>query len=274
MAKDPVLPLYYNDITSSTVDWSDEEFGAYMRLLIYQWDKGSIPESMGRLKRISDSAEKNWAILSQKFPKKDSVLMNEKMEEIRNEREKFRAKQKENAARRHQKSAKPLPTDMPTNEPDGNQTDIQEPAKILPLEVEVEIEEEVKVELEDEVLGGGKNFEPCLNDEMMNVFLEFIPEYGPMKELDDEPLLKISDYICLQEKIRSDPATDQKAKTKVLMIWRMLCIGLAKNKFYKTKSLKTIANHIQGIASTIKNEKSNNNFSGESIDAKVDKLYS
>lgn len=55
MAKDPVLPLYYNDLTSSTQDWTDEEFGAFVRLLIYQWDKGALPSCVEELKKISPS---------------------------------------------------------------------------------------------------------------------------------------------------------------------------------------------------------------------------
>lgn len=126
MAKNPVLPLYYNDINSSTEHWSDEEFGAYMRLLIHQWDKGFIPDDHTRLRRIADTAKKHWKILKQKFVKgEDGLLRNTRMEEVREDRIKHTNKQKENIRKRYQTSTK-LPT--------------KEATKTLPLEVEEEKE--------------------------------------------------------------------------------------------------------------------------------------
>lgn len=134
MAKNPILPLYYNDINSSTEHWSDEEFGAYMRLLIHQWDKGSIPEDATRLKRIAATAKKHWKLLKEKFIKgEDGLLRNARMEEIRINREKFISKQKENVRKRH---TKPLPNPLP----ESYQTSTKPPTKPLPLEDENENE--------------------------------------------------------------------------------------------------------------------------------------
>lgn len=122
MAKNPILPLYYNDITRSTITWTDEEFGAYMRLLIEQWDKGGLPNDMKRLSRISTSLESNWEIIKEKFPLTDGLLKNPVMEEIRAKSQKHKEKQKENAKKRYQNAAKP-------------------PAKKMPLEDEIENED-------------------------------------------------------------------------------------------------------------------------------------
>lgn len=100
MAKNPILPIYYNDLNGSTRTWTDEEFGAYVRLLIEQWDKGCIPTEMKRILKIADSAEKNWPVLCQKFtPGEDGFLRNSVMEEIRKEREKFSNHQSENGSK-------------------------------------------------------------------------------------------------------------------------------------------------------------------------------
>jgi uncharacterized protein YdaU (DUF1376 family) len=123
MAKDPIFPLYYNDIDRSTKTWTDEEFGAYMRLLMEQWDKGSIPNDYQRLTRIATSLDKNWPLLKDKFEIFDGVLKNNNLEVIREKRNKHKEKQKENVSKRYQKSTK-------------------QDTKIIPLEDEYEKENE------------------------------------------------------------------------------------------------------------------------------------
>jgi len=95
MAKDPIFPLYYNDIDRSTKTWTDEEFGAYMRLLMEQWDKGGLPKDYQRLTRIATSLDRNWTLLKDKFIEVDGQLKNTVLEEIRLKRDKHKEKQKE-----------------------------------------------------------------------------------------------------------------------------------------------------------------------------------
>lgn len=112
MAKDPVFPLYYNDIDRSTKTWTDEEFGAYMRLLMEQWDKGSLPNDYQRLTRIATSLDRNWSLLKDKFPAVDGVLKNPVLEAHREKRAKHKEKQRENVNKRYQKSTKTLPLEI------------------------------------------------------------------------------------------------------------------------------------------------------------------
>lgn len=130
MAKNPICPIYYNDLLNSTKDWNDEEFGAYCRLLFHQWDKGSIPEEMSRLSRIAESAKRNWKLLSSKFLKTDEGLKNPVMENYRETREKFTKRQQENVLKRYQNGYQNS-TKLPTKHID----------KSLPLENEDENEE-------------------------------------------------------------------------------------------------------------------------------------
>lgn len=131
MAKDPVLPLYYNDLTTSTQDWTDEEFGAYVRLLIHQWRQGGLPKDYQRLTRIATSLNTNWPLLKEKFQEVDGLLKNPVMEEIRLKRDKHKEKQRENVLKRYQKSTK-------------------QPTKKLPLEEEIENEKEIENEILNE----------------------------------------------------------------------------------------------------------------------------
>lgn len=121
MAKNPVLPLYYNDLTTSTQDWTDEEFGAYLRLLIHQWRQGYLPKDYQRLTRIATSLNTTWPLLKSKFQEIDGVLKNPNMEEIRAKKAAHSEKQKANVNNRYQKYTK-------------------QPTKFLPLESEKEKE--------------------------------------------------------------------------------------------------------------------------------------
>jgi uncharacterized protein YdaU (DUF1376 family) len=125
MAKDPIFPLYYNDLDRSTKTWTDEEFGAYVRLLMEQWDKGFIPKDYQRLTRIATSLDKNWPLLKSKFVEVEGNFQNIRLEEIRAKKSKFKEKQRSNVLNRYQKPTKP-------------------PTKKLPLEIENEIESEIE----------------------------------------------------------------------------------------------------------------------------------
>ncbi len=113
MAKNPILPLYYNDLLGSTKTWTDEEFGAYVRLLIEQWDKGGLPNNYQRLTRIATSLPTNWEMIKDKFPEVDGLLKNPNMEAIREKRARFTEKQSENVRKRYQNSTKQHTKNLP-----------------------------------------------------------------------------------------------------------------------------------------------------------------
>ena len=77
----PWLPLYHADLLRATAHWPDEAFGAYVRLLLHQWEHGRIPSDGDELRRVAETAEKHWARLANKFP--DGV--NQRLEVIRAE---------------------------------------------------------------------------------------------------------------------------------------------------------------------------------------------
>lgn len=149
MAKSPCIPLYYNDLRGATQDWNDEEFGAYVRLLIYQWDKGFIPNDLLRLNRIAESTSKNWPVLCQKFtPGENGFLRNSVMEKIRAKRISFLNHQSENG----KLSAKKR---WGNNQMD-NQKITKPITKKKPLEKENEIE--IEIENKDKGVQGEKDF--------------------------------------------------------------------------------------------------------------------
>lgn len=113
MAKNPVFPLYYNDLDRSTRDWTDEEYGAYVRLLVHQWDKGHLPKDYQRLTRIATSLDTNWGMLKDKFPENGIGLKNVVLEQIRHKLLKHKEKQKNNVEKRYQTSTKVYTKNLP-----------------------------------------------------------------------------------------------------------------------------------------------------------------
>ena len=51
--KPPAFQFYPDDFIGGTCDLSAEEVGAYIRLLCYQWSRGSIPDDAAKLARIA-----------------------------------------------------------------------------------------------------------------------------------------------------------------------------------------------------------------------------
>jgi uncharacterized protein YdaU (DUF1376 family) len=227
MAKDPILPLYYNDIDRSTRDWTDEEFGAYMRLLMHQWDKGSLPKDYQRLTRLATSLSTTWPTIKDKFIEKNGGLINLKMEEVREKREKHKEKQRENIAKRYQTSTKPI-------------------TKNLPLENEFENEKE------KEIKEGGMGEEKFLIPEMLTVWKRFKPDYPSDKLKDFKALQTIAKFICSQIALAYAPEIEGN-RTEILNHWQTISKFVADHNFFRNYSLHQVEKHIQSIIQEIKN---------------------
>lgn len=79
------FPLYIQDFTVGTMDMSAEEVGGYLRLLIYQWDKGVIPSDRKELLKISKMKSKSLENVLKKFICCDeNSLKNVRLEKERN----------------------------------------------------------------------------------------------------------------------------------------------------------------------------------------------
>ena len=68
MAKDPAFLFYVTDFNDGTQDMTNEEVGAYLRLLLFQFSQGHLP--IERIKRkLGSDFDKLWDVLSKKFVK-------------------------------------------------------------------------------------------------------------------------------------------------------------------------------------------------------------
>lgn len=118
--KPPAFQFYADDFIAGTSDMTAEEVGQYIRLLCYQWSKGSIPSDPDRLTLICGGNAKPHAVA--KFGIcQDGAMRNERMEEERAKQAEYRARQAENGKKRWVGNAKPhanpdavaMPSHMP-----------------------------------------------------------------------------------------------------------------------------------------------------------------
>lgn len=97
MAKDPAFLFYPKDWLEGTADLSPEAKGIYIDFLCYQHQRGSLPvepKKLARLARLSaQEFTEIWAEISEKFEEKNGFLVNEKLNDVSNQRELI-AKQK------------------------------------------------------------------------------------------------------------------------------------------------------------------------------------
>jgi uncharacterized phage protein (TIGR02220 family) len=197
MAKDPILPLYYNDITRSTITWTDEEFGAYMRLLIEQWDKGCLPNDVSRLSRIATSLQNTWELIKSKFKPVDCGLQNPIMEEIRLKRIKHKNYQKENGklGGRPKKETQIKPKLNLNNNLDESQTITQTESQIKPKKKPLENENEIYIITNNISINDEKEFQFFV--EVFNLITG--KNCKPIKKAKDQYLARKKDGFTIDD---------------------------------------------------------------------------
>lgn len=95
--KSPAFQFYPKDFLSGTTTMSLQEVGAYVRLLCYAWDTGSVPvegDERARIMVCSKAQEKElWKKVGKKFVLTNDVYLNERMEEERRKQSEYRRRQ-------------------------------------------------------------------------------------------------------------------------------------------------------------------------------------
>lgn len=119
----PYCPLYFGDFLRSTAGWTLIERGAYLMLLLSQWELGALPEDPARLAAIlgADTVTFTplWTVVGPKFKRTAAGLVNERMEEYRSNYLEYRRHQAESgrkgASVRWQKAGKVVAFPNPEN---------------------------------------------------------------------------------------------------------------------------------------------------------------
>jgi uncharacterized protein YdaU (DUF1376 family) len=105
MRKLPWFPLYTADFLVSTSSFTNEEVGAFIRLLSHEWDKGVLPADMSRLARLAGYADAHafallWDVLKDKFTAVKDGFVNERMEQQRVHQEEVSRKRSSSSLKR------------------------------------------------------------------------------------------------------------------------------------------------------------------------------
>ena len=100
MAKAPYFKFYPQDFLTGVLDYTAEEIGAYILLLIYQWDKGFVPSDQKKIKGICKISEKKFQKILEKFTETSAgKLQNLRLETERKKVTDFYNKQAEKASK-------------------------------------------------------------------------------------------------------------------------------------------------------------------------------
>jgi uncharacterized protein YdaU (DUF1376 family) len=100
--KDPAFLFYVTDFNDGTQDYTNEEVGAYLRILLFQFSQGHLP--LERIKRkLGIDFEKIWPMISAKF-KQDAEgnFFNERLEFEQNKRKSFSESRRNNISKRYE----------------------------------------------------------------------------------------------------------------------------------------------------------------------------
>lgn len=127
--KAPAFQFYADDFLAGTLDLSQEELGAYIRLLCHQWNRGSIPVETEKQQRLAGGpVSADVLVKFQLMP--DGRLVNERLEQEREKQANFREAQSKKGkasaeARRNQPesnrgSTAVQPRPQPDVQPNGN----------------------------------------------------------------------------------------------------------------------------------------------------------
>lgn len=103
MAKDPAFLFYVTDFNDGTQDFTNEEVGAYLRILLFQFSQGALP--LERIKRkLGADFEKIWPMISSKFSQDEQGnFFNARLKYEQEKRKNYSESRRNNIAKRYEK---------------------------------------------------------------------------------------------------------------------------------------------------------------------------
>jgi uncharacterized protein YdaU (DUF1376 family) len=94
----PSMPFFVDDFMGGTMHMGAEEIGAYVLLLLHQWNNGIIEDDQQAIERVARCEYSSLTRVLRKFERTDDGhLQNRKCEEVRIQREWYMEKQRKNA---------------------------------------------------------------------------------------------------------------------------------------------------------------------------------
>lgn len=229
MAKDPAFLFYPNDWLGGTTGMSLVEKGAYMELLVMQFNKGAF--SIDQAKKILNGHfEETWQVLKEKFTEQDGKFFNERLQAEKEKRQKNARKNKERI-------------DNYWNEKKKNTTGNSNVyTKPIPIENEIENENISKGKDSQEKPLEPEQVEFFLVPEMKKVWQNNFPTYTFLEKKKQEDFTALREIAeCIAEKNKID------CDIGILKPFEQFAIFISRDSFYKTYSLKQVSTHYTAI---------------------------
>lgn len=180
------FPIYWQRFIIGTLEMNAEEIGAYILLIIHQWDKGFVPEDHKELKRISKVSVRKLEKVLQKFEKIDGKYYNDTVEIIRIEQtekhEKNHAKAIKGAKARWDKHKLSIAQALPKHCLDDAIR--EEESRVEEIRIEESREEQISPELNFQYMIGGKevlSVEETFKENFPVLFTNFQIKHGDLK---------------------------------------------------------------------------------------------
>jgi len=150
----PAFQFYADDFLAGTLELSQAEVGAYIRLLCHQWNRGSIPVEPEKQQRLAGGSV-SVDVLAKFRLHDDGTLKNDRLESVRAASDAFRDKQAEKGRKSAEKRANMVnrgstvvqPDSQPDSQPDANSPS-PSPSPLIPPNPQGGIEQTLKLENE------------------------------------------------------------------------------------------------------------------------------
>ncbi|HTI94709.1 MAG TPA: DUF1376 domain-containing protein [Puia sp.] len=224
----------YQRFLTSTLGWKEEEQGAYLRLLIVQFDQGAIPSDLEEIASISPAAKKHWPKLSKKFTNvdPDGRLYNLVMRQEWNKANGIKAANKENGS----KGGRPKKQKNEAEEkPNGFNEETERFSENNQTDIHTNMVNGLLVNGYSEI----KNGQPIVSV-MSDFWMVLRPDY-PFDQLSDlQALFDIGEFLSARMKIKWLPDAGEESK-HVLAAWQALAQWITSDEFYSGLSLGSIS---------------------------------
>ncbi len=240
MAKDPAFLFYPGDYISGTMYLDFECKGAYMDLLMLQFQKDHMTIHM--IKQVlGHKFDHIWSLISDKFQEKEGKYWNERLRIEKENRVNFcksRKKNRESTIHMNDHMSSHMEDeDVNRNERLGSKG---------------------KMDDKDRVVGKGEEgregiFIPTgIGPQMVQVFKQAFPEYPIDQTLDFGACLEIANKIALSKNWTKESVTNGK-QADVVNIWMRMVGFIRSDKWFSTRSLSDINKEFQRLSQSIQN---------------------
>jgi len=237
MAKDPAFLFYPNDWLGGTMGMTFEEKGAYLELLLMQFNRGHMTEHM-----IRHMVGQIWDKIKVKFlVDEQGLYYNPRLKFEHDRRKTYSESRRNNIKGKNQYSKK-----------EGHMTSHMENENIN------ENVNSNSFRKSENLFAEKERLIPRMNE----IWITTFPSYSASQDFDFPALKNISDFIFKQAKIK-DGIGNRVHEDTCINTFKLIADQVNKEPFWANKPLQSISKHIQEFYNKIKNPDATGNSSSK-----------